>query len=78
MPERLTRCRRSLARSAAAFNSAAIVTLSTAASFAQAPAPAGGGVRVIENTRNFVVEGIVVVAFIGLAIYVVCRSSRRG
>jgi len=39
---------------------------------------AQGGVKITQGgTRNWVVEVLVVVALVGLAIFVVCKSSRR-
>ncbi|MFN6104621.1 MAG: hypothetical protein ACK5EA_09235 [Planctomycetaceae bacterium] len=37
----------------------------------------GGGVRVETSSRSFTVEALVVVVFLGLALFSVCRSSRR-
>ncbi len=38
----------------------------------------GGGITVKQaGTRNWVVEVLVVVVLFGLALYVVCKSSRR-
>lgn len=37
----------------------------------------GGGVRVESSGRSFTVEALVVAFFLGLALFSVCRSSRR-
>jgi hypothetical protein len=37
----------------------------------------GGGVRVETSGRSFTVEALVVAVFLGLALFSVCRSSRR-
>jgi hypothetical protein len=37
----------------------------------------GGGVRVETSGRSFAVEALVVAVFLGLALFSVCRSSRR-
>jgi len=44
--------------------------------FAQAQ-PKAGGVTVVES-KSYVVEAIVVAALFGIALFAVCRSSRRG
>ena len=36
-----------------------------------------GGVRVESSGRSFTFEAVVVAAFLGLALFSVCRSSRR-
>jgi hypothetical protein len=37
----------------------------------------GGGVRVETSSRSYTLEALVVAAFLGLALFSVCRSSRR-
>ena len=37
----------------------------------------GGGVRVETSGRSFTAEALVVAVFLGLALFSVCRSSRR-
>lgn len=37
----------------------------------------GGGVRVETSGRSFTVEALVVAVFLGMALFSVCRSSRR-
>lgn len=42
--------------------------------FAQAPP---GGAVIVESGRSFILEGVVVAALFCLALFAVCRSSRR-
>lgn len=44
--------------------------------FAQAQ-PKAGGIAVVES-KSYVVEAVVVAALFGVALFAVCRSSRRG
>lgn len=37
----------------------------------------GGGVRVESSGRSYTLEALVVAVFLGLALFSVCRSSRR-
>lgn len=52
-----------------------LVALTESVNWAQESA--GGGVRVESSGRSFTFEAVVVAAFLGLALFSVCRSSRR-
>jgi hypothetical protein len=56
---------------------ACIAMLSGCVRMAVGQESGGGGVRVETSSRSFTVEALVVVVFMGLALFSVCRSSRR-